>query len=154
AWTRLAASLAARAPLVLAFEDLHWADEGLLDFLEHLAGGAGDVALTIVCTARPDLLERRPGWQGVVEIEPLSTARTSALMAALPPDAPPSDELAARVGGTPLYAEEYARMLREQPHARDLPLPETVQALIAARVDALPPGEKATLEDAAVVGKG
>src|SRR5205085_4368747 len=71
AWTRFATSLAARAPLVLAFEDLHWADEGLLDFVEHLAGHREDVPLTLVCTARPELLERRPGWQGLVEIEPL-----------------------------------------------------------------------------------
>ena len=61
------------------FEDLHWADDGLLDFIEHLCLWAAELPLTIVCTARPELRDRRPAWTGVVQLEPLSSDDTAEL---------------------------------------------------------------------------
>lgn len=152
AWRRFVEALAAGEGAVLVFEDLHWADDGQLDFIEHLYEWAGELPLTIVCTARPELLERRPSWPGVVPLEPLSTEDTAELVVALGADEP-SAELLARAGGNPLYAEEFVRMLQER-GGDDLPLPETVQAIIAARLDQLHPEAKEVLRAAAVVGTG
>ncbi len=181
AWRRFLYGLARRRPLVLVAEDLHWADDALLDFLERLVAPqgpaeAGPVPLLVVATARPELLERRPGWagghegaaggSGVVTLGPLSDRDTSRLLAALlarhglPGTVEPA--LLARVDGNPLFAEEYVRMLRDRgamgaladaAPARVAAIPETVHAIIAARLDALPPGEKAVLQDAAVLGQ-
>src|SRR5947199_22317 len=124
AWRRFLEALAERSPLVLVFEDLHWADDGLLDFVDHLVDWAGDVPLLVVCTARPELLERRPGWGGgkpdaaTVSLRPLSDAQTAGLIAKLL-DRPvlaaeAQTALLAHAGGNPLYAEQYARMLEER----------------------------------------
>ncbi|HEY2957217.1 MAG TPA: BTAD domain-containing putative transcriptional regulator [Actinomycetota bacterium] len=214
AWRRFLHGLASRRPLVLVLEDLHWADDALLDFVETLAGQAGagrsgQVRLLVVATARPKLLERRPKWRSAgpgsrttVELGPLSRADTTRLLDALLErhgvPATVGAGLLARVGGNPLFAEEYVRMLRDrgprggdrtgepgasapgdreatalpQPAGRppadgpgssrplvparpdqELPLPETVHAIIAARLDALPGEEKAVLQDAAVLGR-
>ncbi len=157
AWRRFLEALAAEAPLVVVFEDLHWADEGLLDFVEHVRGWAKAPRLGVICTARPELLERRPGWPGVFRLEPLSREDTSTLLGLLVGAEPPADEvwegLLDQAAGNPLYAEEYARMLSEQPAERELPPPESVQAIIAARLDALGVEAKSLLQDAAVVGK-
>ena len=198
AWRRFLLGLAGRRPLVLVLEDLHWADDALLDFVESLTGqsgpGQGKARLLVVATARPRLLERRPGWPGggrsaatMVELGPLSEADTTRLLGTLLArhelPATVGAGLLARVGGNPLFAEEYVRMLRDRrplgfeevdergggsvdavgaarparrelsrPHP-ELPLPETVHAIIAARLDALPLEEKAVLQDAAVLGK-
>src|SRR6266508_2100565 len=91
AWRRFFEHLAERSPLVLVFEDLHWADDGLLDFIDYLAEWASDVRLLVVCVARPELLTRRPGWGGgkpnatTLSLSPLSRAETARLVA-LPPD--------------------------------------------------------------------
>jgi class 3 adenylate cyclase len=175
AWRRLLEGLAEQRPLVLVFEDLHWADDGLLDFVDHLAGWVTTVPMLIVCTARPELLERRPGWGGgkrnasTVSLAPLTEQETAVLLgslleqALLPADV--QSEVLARAAGNPLYAEEYVRMLQDSGFlARDrhgwrlvredeLPLPETVQGMIAARLDALPAVEKELVQDAAVIGK-
>jgi tetratricopeptide (TPR) repeat protein len=153
---------AEQRPLVLVFEDLHWADDGLLDFVDHLADWATTVPLLIVATARPELLDRRPGWGGgkrnafTLSIGALSDEETALLLQRLLDrpvlDAQAQQAVLQRAEGNPLYAEEYARMLAEQSDG-DLPLPETVQGLIAARIDALPPEEKALLQDASVIGK-
>ncbi len=163
AWRRFFEALAERSPLVLVFEDLHWADNGLLDFVDHLVDWASAVPLLVVCTARPELLERRPGWGGgkrdaaTLSLSPLTADETARLVAALLERAalPAETQVAllARAGGNPLYAEEYVRMLRDRPSAQELALPETVQGIIAARLDGLPQEEKALLQDAAVVGK-
>jgi class 3 adenylate cyclase len=162
AWRRLLEAAAERRPLVLVFEDLHWADDGLLDFVDHLAEWATTVPLLIVGTARPELLDRRPGWGGgkrnafTLSIAALSDEETAQLLQRLLDravlDAGAQQAVLQRAEGNPLYAEEYARMLAEHP-AGDLPLPETVQGLIAARIDALAPAEKALLQDASVIGK-
>jgi class 3 adenylate cyclase/tetratricopeptide (TPR) repeat protein len=162
AWRRLLEAAAEQRPLVLVFEDLHWADDGLLDFVDHLADWATTVPLLIVGTARPELLDRRPGWGGgkrnafMLPIGALSDEDTARLLQRLLDravlDADAQQAVLRRAEGNPLYAEEYARMLAEQAGA-DLPLPETVQGLIAARIDGLTPDEKALLQDAAVIGK-
>jgi class 3 adenylate cyclase len=233
AWRRFLHGLAAARPLVLALEDLHRADDALLDFVEGLAGrDAGPAALLVVATARPELLERRPGWGAggtTVRLGPLDDADTGSLLATLlahhglPEAVHPA--LLGRVGGNPLFAEEYVRMLRDrtdgsnptgEPAGRSFhqgtpsgfpgplptnrgtpsgfpgplptnrgtpsgfpgpfrpggagppagwavagfpgplppgPLPTGVHAIVAARLDALPAADKATLHDAAVLGQ-
>jgi class 3 adenylate cyclase/tetratricopeptide (TPR) repeat protein len=172
AWRRFLLLVAARGPLVMVVEDLHWADPALLDFLEQLLDRAGAADLLLVVTARPELLERRPGWgtgrpdAATVALAPLDDERTAELLGALLGQSMLPAEvqslLLERAGGNPLYAEEFARLLTDRglltPHghltrASDLPLPETVQAVIAARLDALAPEHKTLLQDAAVFGK-
>jgi class 3 adenylate cyclase/tetratricopeptide (TPR) repeat protein len=162
AWRRFLEDVAAQRPLTLVFEDLHWADESLLDFVDHLVDWATGVRLLVVCTARPELLERRPGWGGgktnalTISLSPLSDEDTARLIGALIQravlPAETQDTLLARAGGNPLYAEQYASLL-EDSAVGELALPETVQGLIAARLDLLEPEQKALLQDAAVVGK-
>jgi DNA-binding SARP family transcriptional activator/class 3 adenylate cyclase/tetratricopeptide (TPR) repeat protein len=156
AWRRFLEALAARQPLVLAIEDVHWADDGLLDFLEHVADWAQGVPLAVVCTARPELLERRPRWGGVFGLEPLSSDDTGALLDDLLPAEQLGDELRAeligRVGGNPLFAEEFARLVKERRPGERMRLPETIQATIAGRLDALHPEARELLRDAAVIG--
>ena len=161
AWRRFFEALAEDRALVLVFEDLQWADEGLLDFVEHLADWVRDVPMLILCTARLELLERRPAWGGGklnaanVALAPLSADETAKLIAALSDrpllEAGAQAELLDRAGGNPLYAEQYVRMLAER--GTTVELPESVQGIIAARLDGLPPEEKAALQDAAVLGK-
>ena len=168
-------ALAEQNPTVLVIEDLHWADELLLDFLDHLMDWAVDVPLLVVCTARPELLARRPGWGGgkpnaaTLSLAPLTEQDTARLVGGLlgqvllPADTQAA--LLAHSGGNPLYAEEYVRMLADRgvlhqvrgtwrlKGAGELPLPESVEGIIAARLDALAPEDKAVLADAAVLGK-
>jgi tetratricopeptide (TPR) repeat protein len=154
AWRRLFEAMAELRPLVLVFEDIQWADDGLLDFIDHLADWVRDVPVLIVCTARLELLQRRPAWGGgkvnaaTVQLTPLSDEQTAQLISALGTNA--ESELVERCGGNPLYAEQFVRMLAERGEGA---LPETVQGIIAARLDASSPEEKALLQDAAVVGK-
>jgi len=154
AWRRFWEALAEERALVLVFEDIHWADDGLLDFVDELADWVRDVPVLIVCTARLELLERRPAWGGgkvnaaTVQLSPLSDEQTAELMSTLGADA--QGELVERCGGNPLYAEQFVRMLAERGEGA---LPETVQGIIAARLDALAPAEKALLQNAAVIGK-
>jgi tetratricopeptide (TPR) repeat protein len=163
AWRRFFEGMAEHRPLVLVFEDLHWADDELLDFVDHLVEWASGVPILIVGTARPELLERRPAWGGgmlnatTLSLAPLTEADTSRLLASLL-DRPllaaeAQVDLLARAGGNPLYAEQYAQMLRDEADDADLPVPESIQGVIAARLDLLPPEEKALLQDAAVFGK-
>jgi class 3 adenylate cyclase/tetratricopeptide (TPR) repeat protein len=155
AWRRFFEALAEDHPLVLVFEDIQWADDGLLDFIEHLADWVSDVPFLILCTARRELLERRPAWGGgkvnaaTIALAPLSDEETAKLIWALGAETPA--ELVERCGGNPLYAEQYVRMLSERGSAENVP--ETVQGIIAARLDSLPQEEKALLQDAAVIGK-
>jgi class 3 adenylate cyclase/tetratricopeptide (TPR) repeat protein len=161
AWRRFLEALAEQRPLVLVFEDIQWADEGLLDFIEHLADWVRDVPLLILCTARLELLERRAAWGGgkvnaaTIALAPLSDDETATLISSLSDrpllEAETQTALLDRAGGNPLYAEQYVRMLAERGSVENLP--ESVQGIIAARLDGLPPEEKALLQDAAVIGK-
>ena len=155
AWRRFFEALAEEHALVLVFEDIQWADDGLLDFVEHLVDWVRDVPMLILCTARLELLERRAAWGGgklnaaTVALAPLSGDETARLMWVLGVETQP--ELVERAGGNPLYAEQYVRMLNERGSTEQLP--ESVQGIIAARLDSLPAEEKAVLQDAAVMGK-
>jgi class 3 adenylate cyclase/tetratricopeptide (TPR) repeat protein len=166
AWRRFFEALADERPVVLVFEDLHWADEGLLDFIDHLVDWAVGVPILIVCTARPELLSVRSDWGGgkpnaaTLSLSPLDDDQTAHLLAALLERAVLPVEtqtaLIQRAGGNPLYAEEFVRMVADRGVVAgdgELPLPESVQGIVAARLDALPDEEKALLQDAAVVGK-
>ena len=164
AWRRYLESLAASRETVLVFEDLHWADEALLAFLEYLAEWADDVPLLILCTARPELYERHGGWGAgqrnahTINLSPLSDEETSQLVSSLMNASTLAPhlqrEILERAGGNPLYAEEFVRLLSDHgPVVEELALPETVQALIAARLDTLPSERKSLLQDAAVIGK-
>ena len=116
-WSRIAAS--GRSSLV--FEDLHWADQAMVGFLEHLVDWATDVPLLVVCSARPELYERHPGWGGgkrnsiTISLSPLAADDTARLISALLQQAVLPAEtqttLLERAGGNPLYAEEFVRML-------------------------------------------
>jgi predicted ATPase len=163
AWRTFFEALAEPQPLVLVFEDVHWADDGLLDFIDYLIEWASEAPLLVICSARPELLERRPGWGGgkpnavTLSLAPLSDEDTSTLIALLVgrflvgADRPA--ELLARAGGNPLYAEQYVQMLADHGAGDELSPPESIQALIAARLDALSPIEKRIVQDAAVVGR-
>jgi class 3 adenylate cyclase/tetratricopeptide (TPR) repeat protein len=164
AWRRFLEGLAAARPTVLVFEDLHWADEALLAFLEHLAEWSEGVPLLVLCTARPELHEQHPGWAGgirnatTINLPPLSDQETAELVSHLITTTILSPELEQavleRAGGNPLYAEEFVRLLADRGLAADeTELPESVQALIAARLDTLSPERKSLLQDAAVLGK-
>jgi class 3 adenylate cyclase/tetratricopeptide (TPR) repeat protein len=174
AWRRLLALLAQRGPLVILWEDLHWADQAMLEFVESLADAELRVPLLVVCTARPELYEEHPDWGARranvtrAPLSPLLPAETLQILvgllgaAALPPET--EARLLERAGGNPLYAVEFARMLHDRGlieerdgevrvGAGDVPVPETVHAVIAARLDSLAPGQKQTAQDAAVVGR-
>ena len=164
AWRRYLEGIASTRETVLVFEDLHWADDALLSFLEHLAEWADDVPLLIICNARPELYERRPGWGAgqrnahTINLSPLSDEETAELVSSLIAVGVLTRELQQaileRAGGNPLYAEEFVRLLADRGlSAEELTLPESVQALIAARLDTLAPERKSLLQDAAVMGK-
>jgi class 3 adenylate cyclase/tetratricopeptide (TPR) repeat protein len=147
-------------PLILFFEDIHWAAEPMFDLIEHLADWVR-APLLILCLARPDLLDVRPGWGGgrvrstAIELEPLNEAESEELVEALvseladPPPLPKG--LLDRTEGNPLFVEETIRMLVEGGDSNRVP--DTLQALIAARIDHLAPDGKALLQRAAVVGR-
>lgn len=154
--------LARERPLVLVWEDIHWADEGMLDLIEHLVRWARAPVLQI-CLTREELLERRVRWGGVrrdattVFLEPLGEQHTRELIASLLALDEPSEgviaTVAARAEGNPLFAEEMVRRLSEEEGASAAELPATVQALLAARLDSLEPFQRRLLAHAAVVGR-
>ena len=162
AWRRFLEGLAEQRQLVLVVEDLHWADDSMLDFVDELVEWVTDVPLLVVGTARPELLTRRPGWAGgklnatTVALSPLTDEQTATLIGGLlarPVLADEQQRLLEHAGGNPLYAEQFAELYLERGSAEDLPLPETLQGVIAARLDGLATEEKELLQDAAVVGK-
>jgi class 3 adenylate cyclase/tetratricopeptide (TPR) repeat protein len=167
AWRRFLEALAAQGPTVLVFEDLHWADDALLSFLEHLADWSQGVPLLILCTARPELHEQHPTWAAglrnaaTISLAPLSDEETARLIASLLEravlPAETQQALLERAGGNPLYAEEFVRLLADRDllsgRLDDVQLPDSVQALIAARLDTLSPERKSLLQDASVLGK-
>jgi class 3 adenylate cyclase/tetratricopeptide (TPR) repeat protein len=160
-----AAELADAQPLLLVFEDIHWAEEPLLELIEHLAERVRETPLLILCLARPELLDVRPGWGGgrlratAIELEPLAPEQSEelvdALLAAHPLPSQTRELLLEKTEGNPLFVEETIRMLIEEGgddhHVRGIP--DTLQALIAARIDFLPPDGKTLLQHAAVVGR-
>jgi class 3 adenylate cyclase/tetratricopeptide (TPR) repeat protein len=162
AWRRFVEALALHGPTVLIFEDVHWADDGLLDFVDGLVDWVDGVPLLVVCTARPELLERRPAWGGgkrnatTVSLAPLGEDDTARLVLALLDrsviDAETQQELVERAAGNPLYAEEFVRMV-DAGGSIEGRLPESVQGIVTARIDLLPAEEKQLVQHAAVLGK-
>jgi len=161
AWRRFFEALAETRPLVLVFEDLHWADEALLDFVDYLVEWARGVPLLALCTARPELLARRPGWGGgkvnssTILLSALSEVEMTELVGSLLEESDLPRDATARLlehaAGNPLYAEEFTRLLSAGPARPELP--ETVQGIIAARLDTLPREEKELLQEASVLGR-
>jgi class 3 adenylate cyclase/tetratricopeptide (TPR) repeat protein len=152
-------AIATRRPFVIAFEDIHWADDGMLDAIEHLAQWVR-APLLLVCLARDELLDRRPGWGGgrrsatQLMLSPLSDEHSRALVRALLPgghEVVPA--VAERSGGNPLFAEEMARRIAEEGTIQAAELPDTVQAVLAARLDSLDPFERRLVQQASVVGR-
>jgi len=162
AWRQFLENLADDGPAVVIFEDLHWADETLLDFVDELNEDASGVPLFIVCTARPELLAKRPAWGAgrtnalTLSLQPLPAERTADLVEDVLAATDASPELRQKIldqaEGNPLYAEEYARMVAENATS-DLGLPDSIQGIIAARLDTLELPHKRILQLAAVIGK-
>ena len=173
-WRLYLAALTARYPLVLVVEDIHWADDVTLDFLEFVARW-GDAPITLLCIARPELLERRSTWGGgirnaaLVELAPLEAEESVALIDELLGGALPDDvreRVVAMAHGNPLFTEELVRMFVDQGVLREhegawqfvgpvteLSVPSSVQAVLSARLDELASEEKRVAQEAAVVGR-
>jgi class 3 adenylate cyclase/tetratricopeptide (TPR) repeat protein len=174
AWRLFFERLAEQTPVILVFEDLQWADEALLDFIEYLLEWSRSHPLFVLTLARPELTERRPTWGAGKRnftsqyLEPLSNDAMAELLSGLVPGLPADlrDRILDRAEGVPLYAVETVRMLIDQGRLRQegsrylptapvdqLEVPETLQALISARLDGLPPDERRLLQRASVLGK-
>jgi class 3 adenylate cyclase/tetratricopeptide (TPR) repeat protein len=172
-WRLFFERLADQAPVVMVVEDLHFADAGLLDFLEHLLDWARDAPVFVLTLARPELEARRAGWghgrrnTTTLSLDPLDDASLDALLDGLVPGMPASAKaaIAARAEGVPLYAVETVRMLidRDIVQPRDglyrlvgdvgeLAVPASLQSLLAARLDTLDPHARRLVADAAVLG--
>jgi tetratricopeptide (TPR) repeat protein len=166
AWRRFLEAIAGDGPAVVVVEDLHWADPALLDFLSYFAEWAEGVPLLLLCTARPELFENRESW-GVgtrnahtINLTRLSEQETGELVQGLLEQTVAAEEvretILERAGGNPLYAEELVRLVVDRGLGESgdaLAFPESVQALIAARLDTLSADRKSLLQDAAVLGK-
>jgi class 3 adenylate cyclase/tetratricopeptide (TPR) repeat protein len=158
---KLFEALARHRPLVVVLDDLHWAEPTFLDLLEHVARSARDVPLLVVCLARPELLDARPAWQApsdnaaMVRLEPLAEREAAALLErAL--RARVLDERSGRraleaAEGNPLFLEQLLAIQAE--HGEELDVPPTVQAVVAARIDRLPPAERTVVQRASVQGR-
>jgi predicted ATPase/class 3 adenylate cyclase len=174
AWRLFFERLAGSDPVVLAFEDMQWADTSLLDFVEYLLEWSRDYPLYVITLARPELQERRPGWGAgqrnftSLYLEPLAEEAMQQLLEGLVPGLPEPlrEQILARAEGVPLYAVETVRMLldrgllkqdgpvyRPTGEIETLEVPETLHALIAARLDGVSPEERSLLQDGAVLGK-
>ncbi|MFL5735978.1 MAG: AAA family ATPase [Actinomycetota bacterium] len=176
AWRRFFELLAARAATVLVFEDLQWADSGLLDFIDELLQRATDQPIYLVALARPEIDDRRPGWGTgrsgwtSISLGPLREEDIRSMLRGMVPGMPDVlvERIRERSEGVPLYAVETVRMLIDRGALRktedgieltgdvpagDLDVPETLQALIGARLDELPPEERSALQHASVLGK-
>ena len=174
AWRTFFERLAATAPVVMVFEDHHYADTGLLDFVDHMLEWSRNVPIYVMTLARPELLERRPDWGAgkrnffSMYLEPLSEPAMRAMLAGLVPGLPEGAvrAIVGRADGIPLYAVETVRMLVAQGRLAvddgvyrpvgdltTLAVPETLTALIASRLDGLAPEDRALVSDAAVLGQ-
>jgi predicted ATPase len=174
AWRIFFERLADTNPVVLAFEDMQWADASLLDFVEYLLEWSRNHPLFVVTLARPELVEKRSTWGAghrnftSLYLEPLSEQAMQELLTGLVPGLPASlrDQILARAEGVPLYAVETVRMLLDRGllvedgaaykvvgEVETLEVPETLHALVAARLDGLSAEERRLMQDAAVLGK-
>jgi class 3 adenylate cyclase len=184
AWRIFFESLARRQPLLILIDDIHWANEALLDLLEYLAQRVSDAPLLFLCPARVELLEKRPGWGGgkrnftTLTLEPLSAEQSHELIDALLlcDGLPPTfrNSILAKAEGNPFFVEELIRMLidlgvlvcqndhwqviKQDPgktysELLSFSIPDSIQGVLAARIDLLSPTEKRVLQHAAVAGR-
>ena len=165
AWRVLIETLAARGPLVVVFEDLHWASDTLLDLVEHVTISRAHAPLVMIALARPEMLDRRAQWGGgrraftSLALEPLSEEDTRRLVTVLTEGVPGqiADRIVERAGGNPFFAGELVRAFeasrREGIPDADIVLPDTVHATVLARIDSLPDLERRVLEYASVTGR-
>jgi class 3 adenylate cyclase/tetratricopeptide (TPR) repeat protein len=166
-WRLFFERMAATDPVVLVFEDLHWADSGLLDFIDYLLDWSAEFPIFVLALGRPELRERRPSWDPLV-LAPLPPLAIATILDGLAPGLPPDlvADIGRRADGIPLYAVETIRMLQDrgllvQEGSRyvvtgdvsDLDVPETLHALVASRLDGLSTGERSLLQDASVLGQ-
>jgi class 3 adenylate cyclase/tetratricopeptide (TPR) repeat protein len=166
-WRLFFERIATDQPVVMVFEDLQWADSGLLDFVDYLLEWSADHPIFILALGRPELLAARPEWTATFALQPLERSSMTNLLDGLVPGLPDSlaNQILDRAEGVPLYAVETVRMLLDRGllaqdgtryvltgEVADLEVPETLQALVAARLDNLDPSERALLQDAAVIG--
>ena len=160
---KLFEALACRRPLVVVFEDVHWGEPMLLDLIEHVADWSRDVPLFLLCLARPEYLEKRPGWGGgklnatSILLEPLTEPESNALIDQLAGAAGLPDAARLRIAeaceGNPLFVEQMLALFTQDELPEDgLMTPPTIQALLAARLDLLDAEERTVVEHAAVVG--
>ncbi len=165
AWAvrKLVESSAELAPLVVVLDDLHWGEPALFDLVEHIADFSRGAPVLVVCLARPELLDARPGWGGgklnatTLLLEPLQPADTAALIGELVPagsglDRRLRERVQATAAGNPLFVEEMLALLRESGRD-DVAVPPTIQALLVARLDQLAPGVRTVLECGSVEGE-
>ncbi len=173
---RLLEDLSRQQPMVLVFDDIHWAEETMLDLLEYVLDLSADAPILLLCPARPELLDARPGWGGsrktstVLHLDGLGSDACERLIAALPGGIAVPDGLRGRIlsaaEGNPLYVEEMLGMLVDEGHLvesnggwqaaerlEDLDVPLSVRALLSARIDSLPTAERQVAERASVVGR-
>jgi class 3 adenylate cyclase/tetratricopeptide (TPR) repeat protein len=168
-WRLFFERMSEQTPVVLVFEDLQWADSGLLEFIDYLLEWSVGRPLFVLALGRSELLDARPAWaHGAISLGPVTDAAMREMLEGLVPGLP--DELATRVllraEGVPLYAVETVRMLLDRGLLKldgsryrvtgkvgELDVPETLHALAAARLDGLQPSERAVLQDAAVYGQ-
>jgi class 3 adenylate cyclase len=170
AWRRFVELAAARQPLALVIEDLHWSSDSLLDLVDAVLAPRADVPLVMIVLARPELLDRRPGWGGgrrnavSIALEPLSSRAVEALVADLLDTPSPAivGAVVERAEGNPFYAGEIVRSLVDRvgvnPDAAAVDgaiaaLPDNVQATVLARLDALPPTARRVVQLGAVLGR-
>ena len=161
---RFLETLARRRPVLVVFEDLHWAEPTFLDLVESLALQPGSSPILLVCIGRPELLDQRPAWAAegdravCVQLTPLGGRSATALLDSVSAGQRIAPSTRARLidtaGGNPLYLEQLTVSLSEQSGSDiRLELPPTIQALLAARLQRLGPGASSTLACAAIVGK-
>jgi class 3 adenylate cyclase/tetratricopeptide (TPR) repeat protein len=152
--------IADRGPMVMVFEDLHWADDGMVEFVEELVERATRSPILVITLSRPELFDRHPGWGSTqrhgmsVSLAPLPDQAMRELVTGTAPVLPEEvvDQVVLRAGGIPLYAVEFIRMHQADPDHSETAIPDSLRALIGARIDRLDPGLRSLLQDAAVLG--
>ncbi len=160
---KLFEALAREQPLVVCFEDIHWAEPTLLDLIDHLADWTSDAPVLLLCLARPELLDEHETWLSSkanatsISLEPLTEQEADQLIERLRGDASlepaQRERLRDAAGGNPLFVEQMLALLSEEPAGSELAVPPTIQALLATRLERLGPAERAVVERAAVVGQ-
>jgi class 3 adenylate cyclase/tetratricopeptide (TPR) repeat protein len=155
---QLVERLAEREPLLLVFEDLHWADDALLELIDYLVAHVRNHRVVFLALARPEFLEARPSWgtgmtgHTTLPLETLLPDEATEVVAALLKDAPADtvERVVTTAGGNPLFIEELAAAMADDPSAEELP--STVRAAIAARIDALPTEARDAILHASIIG--